>query len=294
MRRDFSGADFSNADLRGVCFLGATLKDANFHGAQLQDADFTGADLTGACLEGVRADRAGFGKANLSGVSAFEGVFEHATFIDAKLVSGDFRRANLRQARLCEAKLEHAEFSKAQFVGADLSEADVKKSGFRGADLRQARLRALKRFESADFVHADVRDVDFSGAYLLRRHIIDQNYLAEFRERSLLNRAVYWLWWVSSDCGRSALRWGFWTVAITLVFGAIYAQAGSAIDYGDHGTALSPYYFSVVTLTTLGYGDVLPSNTYGQWLVIAEVCVGYMMLGGLISLFASKMGRRGD
>ena len=52
------------------------------------------------------------------------------------------------------------------------------------------------------------------------------------------------------------------------------------------------FYYSVVTLTTLGYGDVLPASQTAQVLVIAQVIIGYVMLGGLLSIFATRMGRR--
>jgi hypothetical protein len=51
-------------------------------------------------------------------------------------------------------------------------------------------------------------------------------------------------------------------------------------------------YFSVVTFTTLGFGDVTPINTAGEVLLTIEVILGYIMLGGLISIFANKLARR--
>jgi len=290
---DLRGADLSGANLIGARFVGADLRDVSLHDACLEDADFTGANLEGAHLEQVDAQRAGFGKAKLRGATFFRANLDHACLIEADLRDCDLRLAHLARARLCRARLDAADLGRAVLRDADLSEASVHHTHFRGADLRRSRLRQLRRFESADFVHTDVRDVDFSGAYLLRRHVIDQNYLAEFRERSTINGAVYWLWWITSDCGRSALRWAGWTVVILLAFGFGYSRFPGDFDYGDHETPLSPYYFSVVTLTTLGFGDVLPATVAGQALVIAEVCVGYLMLGGLISLFASKMGTRG-
>jgi voltage-gated potassium channel Kch len=66
------------------------------------------------------------------------------------------------------------------------------------------------------------------------------------------------------------------------------------LDYGDHPTRLSPLYYSVVTLTTLGYGDIVPSSLTGQLIAMIEVITGYVMLGGLLSIFSNKMARRGD
>jgi voltage-gated potassium channel Kch len=51
-------------------------------------------------------------------------------------------------------------------------------------------------------------------------------------------------------------------------------------------------YYSFVTFTTLGLGDVYPATQTAARLVIFEVVVGYIMLGGLISIFATKLARR--
>ena len=48
------------------------------------------------------------------------------------------------------------------------------------------------------------------------------------------------------------------------------------------------YYYSIVTFTTLGFGDIVPKNILAEILVTIEVILGYIMLGGLISIFATK------
>ncbi len=54
------------------------------------------------------------------------------------------------------------------------------------------------------------------------------------------------------------------------------------------------WYFSVVTFTTLGFGDVTPKSdsVIAQCWIMLEVILGYIMLGGLISIFAEKLARR--
>ncbi len=126
----------------------------------------------------------------------------------------------------------------------------------------------------------------------MRRHVLDENFLFEFRNQSPVNEWVYRLWWLTSDCGRSATRWAGWTVIIALLFAGLYQLTD--VSYGDHETWLSPLYYSVVTLTTLGYGDVLPASTGAQLACMAQVVIGYVQLGGLMSIFSNKMSRRAD
>ena len=79
---------------------------------------------------------------------------------------------------------------------------------------------------------------------------------------------------------------------VVLLFGAAFSFA--AVDFGDYPTWLSPFYYSLVTLTSLGYGDVVPMSVPAQMLAMAEVAVGYPMLGGMLSIFSNKMARRAD
>ena len=121
---------------------------------------------------------------------------------------------------------------------------------------------------------------------------MDENYLHEFRNTNRTNNAIYTFWKATSDYGRSLTRWAVLTLTMAITFATAYMLVD--IDYGDYETVLSPFYFSVVTLTTLGYGDVLPASLGAQIVVLAEVLVGYIMLGGLLSIFATKMGRRAE
>ena len=57
---------------------------------------------------------------------------------------------------------------------------------------------------------------------------------------------------------------------------------------------MTTIYFSFVTLTTLGYGDVAPTSVTARMIALIEVIIGYMMLGGLLGIFANKMARRAE
>ena len=54
-------------------------------------------------------------------------------------------------------------------------------------------------------------------------------------------------------------------------------------------TPLTNLYFSMVTFSTLGFGDVTPCNWVGELAVMLEVFLGYVLLGGLITILAMKL-----
>ncbi len=75
-------------------------------------------------------------------------------------------------------------------------------------------------------------------------------------------------------------------------FASIYTQLD--IAWGEHTSALSSVYFSIVTLTALGFGDIVPLSAAAKVVTMIEVMRGYVMLGGLLSIFNNKMARRAD
>ncbi len=293
--RDLTAARLDGADLTGAKLAGAILVDAVLDGAVLFEADLSSAELFGASLDGAdltgsRARWTGFGSARLVNARCEGADFAEATFSRAHLDHANLQAANLAGARLVTASLQHTDLTSAQLDSADLSGSNVAHASFRGASLRNARLAGVVGHTTCDWIGVDLRGADTNGARLLKRFVDDVNFVEEFRSQSGANRILYWLWWITSDCGRSVARWSSWIVVLAVGFSGVYTQL--PIHYGDHETWLSPLYFSVVTLTTLGYGDVLPMSVSAQVAVMTEVLCGYVMLGALISIFADKFARR--
>lgn len=289
---DLTGVDLSHANLSGARLTGANLTDATLTEANLTGAELSGANLHNANLDGCRAYRAGLGGADLSHAS-----LRAADLGEAVLSRADFFEADLRDADLAGACVRDADLRGATLQGCDLRRADLEGCQVAGArmsdvKLRGACVRNLQGYRSATWLGANIVGVDFCGAYMLRRHIMDENYLDEFRRHSPWSAALYYVWWATSDCGRSVVRWALWTALIMVVFAGFYSVL--SLDAGDHETFLTPLYFSVVTLTSLGYGDVLPTDALTQAVVMVQVFIGYMMLGGLLSILANKMARRAD
>ncbi len=291
-RCDLSGANLSGADLSKSNLSWARLSGASLSKARLDGCELLGADLSSANLNECNAERAGFGGADLTGASLINAQLKDVTLSKSRLCRADFRAANLRGSRISEADLTAADFTRADLRDTDLKQSNVLHTRFELADMRAVRLLGITHFAKANWVGADIRGVDLRGSYMVQRAIADANYLYEFRTRSKYHNALYWLWWVTSDCGRSLFRWTLFILFVTLMFALAYSRVG--IDYGSYETAISPLYFSVVTLTTLGYGDVVPASVPAQILAVFQALLGYVGLGGLLSILANKMARRAD
>jgi uncharacterized protein YjbI with pentapeptide repeats len=290
---DLSGARLDATDLRGLSLFKANLRGASLRNADLSGVELTGADLTEADLEGACLRGAGLGMACLRDVRGFRADFREATLTGASLEGAMLNCADLSRARAREANLIGVDLRAADLRGTELSLCRVRGAVFDDADMRGARLRAVQEFARASWYGVDIRDINFAGAYRLHRHVVDENYLREFREAGRIERVLYGLWWLTSDCGRSLGRWVVNIALVAAAFALMFSVVG--VETGNHTPNLMTYlYYSVVTLTSLGYGDIVPSSSTGQMVVMLEVFVGYMMLGGLISILANKMARRGE
>src|SRR5579871_5656372 len=97
----------------------------------------------------------------------------------------------------------------------------------------------------------------------------------------------------SQPTSRLFLLW----IAMTLVFGVFYWAAGllhhsglydegQRLDGSLHGL-VSALYFSFVTVTSVGYGDVLPRGL-ARAMAIVEAVSGLLIFGAVVSKFVSR------
>ncbi len=74
-----------------------------------------------------------------------------------------------------------------------------------------------------------------------------------------------------------------WLLAIILLGSWFYARV-------EGWTLLDSVYFSITTLTTVGYGDFYPHTAAGKIFTIFYILVGIGMLSGFVVLLAERSG----
>jgi Ion channel len=115
---------------------------------------------------------------------------------------------------------------------------------------------------------------------------IDGFYELPMTERmAFLGSIIFTKYW------RSAAVLASFSTIINILFAILYISHSSHFK-GLSGKFLESLYFSVVTFTTLGYGDVTPSDDLGRILVILEVVIGYVTLGSFLFILGQKVSQR--
>ncbi|MEW6442218.1 MAG: pentapeptide repeat-containing protein [bacterium] len=265
---DLSGARLQKAYLNGALLRGAKLMNSKLQAATLIGADLSGADLSCANLEGADLENVNLTGARLSGASLRFARLQGTRFSQSALGGADFTGASLHGASLEGAVVDgstrfwNCKFDKStSFLGVGLSGASIE-PGFRVA--LEANIRRL------------------SWASWSARHAV-----AKF--------PVNMFWWLS-DFGTSTTRVLFTFFATAVIFAFVYAAlpeltnnlgghlAGSRTG-GPALTALRALYFSIVTMTTLGFGDIHanPISKAAHILLILQVLLGYFFLAVLVT-----------
>jgi len=207
---------------------------------------------------------------------------------------------DLRDAELMNLNLENVNLAEADLKKANLSSVTydqkilwklVKKTGFS--------LKKLWRQRDDILLDTTIRCKGVNaatcyGSQQFKIFLQDQDFLEEFREKKW-GRKIFFIWWLFADCGRSLGRWAGWSLLLALLFALLFWFLGSNSFNTQHleFNFFTMFYYSVVTFTTLGFGDIIPKTTTAALCVTIEVILGYVMLGGLITIFASKLSRRG-
>ena len=95
----------------------------------------------------------------------------------------------------------------------------------------------------------------------------------------VLVRFIRTLWLSLKDPEFQAL---FFLVVVTLASGAVFYRVAEGWSLFDS------FYFSVITLTTIGYGDLSPSTAAGKIFTIVYIFFGLGIILGFVNAIAER------
>lgn len=321
---NLSEAQLTGARLEKAGLIGANLKAANLSSAYLEGTIFIKAHLENVILADAHLEGAILADAHLEGA-----ILQVAHLEGARLGGAHLEGANLFLAQLAGAALDSAHLEGADLYGADLSNANVagvtydrRRGRFQGIRVATCYGNAIFKRDAQDQDYIETRYARIRADEVSLPHRINDLHEQDEGERPgphdnpswewtkkrlrlwqltycepvrlAYHKTIMWLW-ARLDYGRSIWRVAVIASAVAALFGLVYSLSPGMLYY-DEGrmdvNRFTPFYYSIVTYTTLGFGDVTPKTLAGQILVTFEVILGYVTLGLLISILANRVARR--
>jgi inward rectifier potassium channel len=80
-------------------------------------------------------------------------------------------------------------------------------------------------------------------------------------------------------------------IALNVVFAFLYSLGHDPIANAAENGLLAPFYFSIETLATVGYGDMHPQTNYGHLVATVEIFTGMSFLAVMTGLIFARFSR---
>ena len=269
-------------------------------GLQLKRADLKGLNLVNHHGSHFDLSYSNFYRANLSGAHLYNTCINNASLM----------KADLRDANLHCTKVEQTNLLGIKLVGARIDNLKIghnilQESLARDAEKQHENEKALDYFEQSEEIYRDLRNAaEFQGlledagrfnhkVLIMRRHQYPEwsrkriaskffDMLCGYGERPV--NVIFFSLMLILTCAL-----GYFTFGVS--FNDQMVQFSTTNTLKENLMALAnSLYFSVVTFTTLGYGDITPVG-YSRIIAAFEAFCGSFSIALFVVVFVKKMTR---
>lgn len=323
---NFSGANIEKGNFGHNNFTKSNLNRANFSKPRLENVNMSGMDLTDTTLVGADLSGSDLSNSNLSHSNLSECNFRRSNLTQTDLSSVNLSGAIMEYANISGANLDYTNLSGAflyQTLSTDTRVNDLTtfdncciydSKGHEPAD------SPADQYDASTWVYRTLKSIYKQNAMVEQArffHLQEQKahreayrrYWSENRDIEALDQyLIYTLNGITSKHTESPSRVIGISGLLILLFGFLYPLVGGVEVTSTESAPvaynflpdislqlpswvtvlLTNFYFSAVTFTTLGYGDIQPATSGTRLLASIESLAGAL----LMALFVYVLGRR--
>lgn len=303
----FDRCKFVRSKLRGSQFVDATFQDKQtIRDVSFRRGDFTGTELKDQDLNSVDFESTTFLRTDIRGSSLAGAAVHDMQFDSARINENtDLGRVCAYELMADRNKEENPSISIEDIDWVERERSIIERN--RRATARAGLRRLISRLRSSSDKDELKKAIRVYRAYqnLLRANSL-MKYYTEYRirerhaQRKLAISTGNYFQWVRLELSRVTMLYGEspWRVIgfsglIVAVWSILYRLSGAVIDTtqadGHAASSLAEsLYFSIVTFTTLGYGDLQPQTTVVRFLSGAEAILGAIFTALLVSVLVRR------
>jgi len=243
------------------------------------------------------------------------------------LTNSDLYRANLQNAHLFKIDLSGSSLMKANLSRANLNYANLEGCNLLGVSLKGAKIEhvnwgkhitqeqqahkakglenKIDLYQQAEEIYRHLRQIaEYQGLFELAGHFFQKEMTVRRKQlpKWSFKRCISKLVDIFCGYGERPLRVILFSISLITVFATLYFFSG--LSFSGESLAFNPdisawenikvffgsLYFSVVTFTTLGYGDVAPVGIARAFAAL-EAFLGSFTLALFVVVFVKKMTR---
>lgn len=299
---DFSGSDLSNTKLTGTKFFGSDLTEANLQETDLRNASFDAATLIGVDFRDARINQQ---------TSFDDPLYLHA-MADSKINGNGGDEVHRRE----KSGLRNRTKNYFQNVSANWKRLyhSLRKVEKKHKRVKQRKYlipcigiyRDLQRLHSQNGQQKEARRYRIRSREINRKIALTEPNRREWMASELFNRTMRY--------GESVRRLAASSAIVVLASTALYLMTdgirssegeqsftgfGSSDPVGSMlaflpesvTTTLTSLYFSIITFTTLGYGDLQPDGATAKAVASIEALFGVVLIAVLVFVLTRKATR---
>ena len=278
---DNNKLDVSGVQLTGVSFRSVYIKNVNLAYSMLYDCDFSS-----CCLDSINLNYANIKCCKFSSCK-FVGAtgLRYSNIFGSQFSHVDFELSNIDNS---------IRFNKVPYFYLVSCIVDLIRGRFKNDIVINNIFRFYKH---TSFLGCKTSGLTTPETAAFKNYVDWYQYImfqfgAGYRNKTTLDKLAMFCSIIFTKSWTSYKALAATGLMVSLFFSFIYyfMPEGSLKEFDNQ--FFTSFYYSVVTFTTLGYGDITPLTWAGKLMVMIEVVLGYVTLGSFVFLIGHKTSDR--